>query len=851
MPAILLVCLAACPAAALAAGGPAQDRAPGRSGGQLIVEVSDTSSGLLPGATVMIVGPLPGTASTELVTDTAGRVESGPLAPGRYEVRVAMPGFQSAAVDAVRVAAGDPTVQQVTLRIESYAEQVTVKPDVVDQRLSDNFTETLEPDEIDQLPDDPEEAATLIAELAGPDAEIRVNGFEDGEMPPKSQIQAIRIRQDPFAPDSRGAGQPRVEVITRPGTSGWEHNFNAGLRDESLDARNAFAHERGQGQTRRFRWSSSGPLVKDRTSLAFTISTNSAFDLQPIVGARPGAPPPSDVSRQNRGFSANIRLEHAIDAAQMLRVEYRGGNGERENLGVGGFSLPEHAYDNEDSMQRFRGSHIATLSPKAFNELRVEHTTGSNDRRSLSDDVTVVVDNAFTSGGAQLAGGTRSREIEVRDDFEVSVTERHKLRLGFEGEYTRVRSDLIENAGGRFTFPSLEAYLAGDPIQFTQRVGDPEIAYSAYEASWWVYDEARLRKNLQVGLGVRHDFQSFTDDWANFAPRVSLSWTPDAMPDTTVRAGAGVFNGRYDADLHEQTLRLDGTHQRDLIVSNPGWPDPFTNASGVELPPSVVRASPDLQLPSTRRVAVGVQHEINEALEVRLNLFDEATHDRLRSLDVNAPVDGERPDPSLGRVTEIRSIGRAERRGIDTRLRVRTGNFFGTMTYRWGHARNDADGPLSLPASSDDLAAEWGPASNDVEHSLFGYVRLRLPYGVAFGLSARASSGSPYTVRTGFDDNGDLVLNDRPVGVGRNTERGEWHSSADLRIGWTVGRRAPDSGGGGRRVDRGSELYAEINNLFNTVNFTGYSGVLTSRYFGQPTAALAARRIQFGLRVFF
>ena len=39
-------------------------------------------------------------------------------------------------------------------------------------------------------------------------------------------------------------------------------------------------------------------------------------------------------------------------------------------------------------------------------------------------------------------------------------------------------------------------------------------------------------------------------------------------------------------------------------------------------------------------------------------------------------------------------------------------------------------------------------------------------------LDVNASSSAPYSIRTGRDENGDLVFNDRPVGVARNTERG-------------------------------------------------------------------------------
>ena len=40
-------------------------------------------------------------------------------------------------------------------------------------------------------------------------------------------------------------------------------------------------------------------------------------------------------------------------------------------------------------------------------------------------------------------------------------------------------------------------------------------------------------------------------------------------------------------------------------------------------------------------------------------------------------------------------------------------------------------------------------------------------------MNFNTASGNPYTIRTGFDENGDLIYNDRPDGVGRNTERGD------------------------------------------------------------------------------
>lgn len=875
---LLLACFAACAAAAPAHAAIGQARRPAqaRLNAEVSVEVSDALGGVLPGATATLVGPDPIAEAREAVADSTGRAVFSGLPPGRYSLRVALGGFETASLDDVVVRAGAASRHAVELRIQGYEEAVTVTQDPTGRRLADNFSETLSAEEIDQLPDDPEEAAALIAELAGADAEIRVNGFEGGQLPPKSQIQVIRIRQDPFSADARGAGRPRVDIITRPGSSGWRHDFNAGLRDQSIDARNAFAETRGEGQTRRLRWSSSGPIVRNRTSLSLSLSARNAFDLEPIVATRPGGAIPAGGSQQNRGLNADVRVEHALTDTHVLRVEYQRRSGERHNLGIGGFDLPERAYDAEDEAHRFRISDVGTFGKRIFNELRLQVAAESDEQRSRSQAVTIDVDNAFTAGGAQRSGGTRAYELEIENDLELALNDRHKIRVGLDAEYVRLRSDRSENAAGRFIFPSADAFDAGRPIQFVQRVGDPALSYSGYELSWYVSDDVRLHKRLQIGLGLRHDVQSFVGDWANFAPRASVSWTPPSMGETTIRAGAGFFTDSYSFGLHEQTLRLDGTRQRDLIVSDPGWPDAFSGAGGIDMPrPAIVTASGELRLPTTRRLSLGAERELTEAIEIGVNLFDEITSDRLRSLDVNAPVDGVRPDPGFSRITEIRSTGRGEERGVELNLRARGRALFGNLRYRWARELNDGDGALSLPVDGANPDAEWGPASNDVRHRLFGYMRLRLPYGLGLGVNARVSSGAPYTVRTGFDDNGDEVTNDRPPGVGRNTERGEWHTSTDLRFGWTVagssfgggrgdggrdgggrdGRRERDGGGRSRNDggagERGAEIYTQITNLFNTTNFSRYSGVLTSRYFGLPTAAQSGRRMELGLRIFF
>ena len=60
----------------------------------------------------------------------------------------------------------------------------------------------------------------------------------------------------------------------------------------------------------------------------------------------------------------------------------------------------------------------------------------------------------------------------------------------------------------------------------------------------------------------------------------------------------------------------------------------------------------------------------------------------------------------------------------------------------------------------------------------------------------------------------------------------------------------PASGGAENKRVR-IELLVSAQNLLNSVTPIGYSGVMTSPFYLQPTAAMPARRIDIGMRVGF
>jgi hypothetical protein len=261
----------------------------------------------------------------------------------------------------------------------------------------------------------------------------------------------------------------------------------------------------------------------------------------------------------------------------------------------------------------------------------------------------------------------------------------------------------------------------------------------------------------------------------------------------------------------------------------------------------------------------------------RFRLFTDYQFQRgvhlLRGRNVNAPLPtGLRPDPSVGNVTQIESSANSTAH----RLMVHFGpsaivlnKWFWSASYRWSHHTSDTDGPFTLPVNNFDLSGERGPAVSDIRHFFSAMVNRRFFKNLSAMTILSANSGRPYNVTTGTDDNGDTVFNDRPSGVGRNGARGgpRFEVTARLSYGFDFGgprKETPGAGGQRATVRIGPEgisglpgmsnqkyrleFYVSATNLLNRANLFNYSGVMTSPFFGQATAAMPGRRIESGFR---
>ncbi len=871
---------------------------------QLRVVVVDETGAGIPQATVVVTPP--NGEPITFATDERGLAMSPPLPVGSVQLHIDFPGFE--AYEGQLTLRRGAMNQTVTLKIAGLQEEVVVNDvNATDDRRGNSFTTTLEQAEIEELPEDPEELAEVLTQMAGAaGAVFQVNGFRGGRLPSRDEIRQIRFRTNSFSADNHDAGRTQIEIITRPNVVEWNGNASLNYRGDEMNARNAFATSETPEQNRQFNMGLRGPIVKGKTSLRLNVDGRRDQQSDTITALDESGNPMGDVVfRPSEQTNVTVGLEHGLTRNQTLRLEYRRGDSSTENLGVGGFNLPERGYDRSSGNHQVRVQVQGLVGRTTLNELRLQFSQQNSTSISLTNDPAVIVLDAFSQGGAGVWNETSTRSFELADNLDFNVGRKHQMRVGFLLEGDEFSNFDAQNNAGTFTFSSIEAYDAGLPTSFTQRNGQVNTRFTQYQLGIYWQDDIRLNNKLSISIGVRNEMQSHIDDRLNLMPRLGFTTTPWGSR-TAIRGGYGLFYDWYSANLYDQTLRVDGVSQRDLLILDPGYPDPLTGSEAQILPRGRIQGDPNLQMPKVHQASLGVERQLAQNFSVQATYQMLRGRRQIRSININAPDEfGNRPDPTVGTVTQFESTGKSEtdRLTIGGNYRFPQRRIFFNMNYTLGRVRNHADSETSLPANNLDPDTEWGPSRQDVRHRLQGMINVPLLFGVRANLNVNAQSATPYTITTGLDDNGDGVSNDRPAGVGRNTERGTTTVTTNLRVsrafplggqrtGFPGGPGGPGGpgvrpggpggggggasageapraqqgqgggarGGGGRGGNQGDaafnarymmELFVTADNLFNRVNYGGYSGNQLSRYFGEPTMAQRPRQVQVGMQFRF
>ena len=793
--------------------------------GSLRGQVLDELGGAIVGASVTVIDA----AGTEksVVTNNTGTYTITGLAPGKYTLRVVNTGFAIFENTEVEVASGKTQQLDVTLKVAIEEQKVTVAADnheLSTEPENNAGAVVLKGEDLESLPDDPDDLAAALQALAGPAAgpnggQIFVDGFTGGRLPPRASIREIRINANPFSAEYDRLGFGRIEIFTKPGTDRFRGQVSFNFNDDALNARNPFAPNRPPIQTRQYGGNFGGPIIKHKASFFIDFEKRDIDDQSLIVATVLDAN--NNIVGFNQTFATpsrrttfSPRIDYQINPNNTLVFRYNYAKTTRVT-GVGGFSLPTRAYDTSNTEQGIQLTETAVINKTIVNETRFQFDHNRTEQDADNSIPTIDVQDAFTGGGSQIGNShTDENEWELTNNTSFAIGH-HSLKVGARIRDVHISQVSPQNFGGTFTFfggidglTSIERYqrtivlqeqgftpaeiraMGGGASQFRLSSGNPESAVSQWDFGGYVQDDWKVRPNLTLSLGLRYENQQNIDSNFNFAPRLGFAWQPGGpQSKTVIRGGYGVFYDRVSENLTMTAIRLNGVNQQQFTVQNPDF---FPTIPTVDqllafsVPGTVYRLENGIEAPYTLQAVGSVERQLPHNLTVAASYINVRTLHVLRTRPLDAPLPGTfipglpnsgvrplncadfiptdvNPSPTCN-VFEYESSGRYNQNQFIVNFNSRFHrNASINAYYVLSKANSDTDGIGSFPANPYDLTTEYGRASNDIRHRFVASGTFRVPWGISLNPFVIVQSGRPFNITLGRDINGDTLNTERPA----------------------------------------------------------------------------------------
>src|SRR5438093_2248864 len=428
-------------------------------------------------------------------------------------------------------------------------------------------------------------------------------------------IQEFKVQTNAFSAEyGRNAGII-VNGISKQGTNSFHGSAFEYLRNEKLDAKNFFdrpdlpipAFKRNV-----FGYSIGGPIVKGKTFFfhsyegrqgreVTTINTQvptaaeRATVTNPVIQKLLALVPAANLGNRFAGTAPRKRglnqftgrVDHNFSSRDIFFGNFISNRDSRTEPTLQQQTLPLPGYGDYRPAERYLLSlgetHI--FSPTLTNELRaganrvhiqfVPDVLGK--LNPLDFGLTTgspVFPNVLVSGVMNFGGiepfpqGRGDTAFQYNDTLSW-IHGRHSLKFG--GEFRRFRNNNFNTAtGGRITFPSLAAFLSGNPssaIQ-TQLPVTNSLRVSAFDT--FVQDDFKVTNRLTWNLGLRWEYNGVPSEvhnrlanfnltqnklvsvgsgierpydrqWTNFGPRVGFSYDPTGKGKTAVLGGVGLY----------------------------------------------------------------------------------------------------------------------------------------------------------------------------------------------------------------------------------------------------------------------------------------------------------------------
>jgi hypothetical protein len=781
-------------------------------------------------------------------------------------------------------------------------------------------THTLTAEDLKGVADDPDDFKRQLQVLAASSggapgqAIITVDGFQNSStLPPKSSIASIRVNPDMFSaeydrPPYQGG---RVEIFTKPGRDSLHGALFFTDSNSVFNATDPFALSATPAGKRRYGFEFGGPIRKQQSDFFLALERRDINEfnvVNAVVLDSQGdeAPLSQNISAPQRLWIGSVRTDWQLNPKNMLAATYSANVNDSNNVGSGGLVLAEAGYNSTVSEQNSRLTDVFTISPTLLHETHIGFTWKSTRDVPLSTAASLQVAGAFIGGGA-TAGylQNRERDLEVDDDVMWSH-HKHSLKIGvaslgilvhdydpdtFNGSFVfgGGLAPALDNSGQQTAISGLEQYRrtllslpGGVPTTYNVTQGEPLVPFSQWRVSLFAQDQWSVKPNLSLALGLRYALQTSPTSFGNLVPRVGIAWSPDHKQRWVIHVRGGLFSSPVTPDVTTEAYRLNGLRQTQMLLYAPSFTQPLVPTPSTIAVATTRQFAPGLGQTWSFQSQLGVEHELPQHWHAQANVFDAQAWGTLRSRNINAPlVTNSTTNPLLAprpiepgkNFFQFEQSGHLHGQvvflGVDQHSYKRFGIFVG---YLYFNLKTDADSATLFPQSSYSDRGETARASWESTHRLFAIGQLNLPQKLSLTSQFDASSGDPYDVLTGMDNNGDGVFNDRPsltAEQGTGTYQTPFGLLNTTGINGSLGRNAGTmpalihldtnlsrtfelpSHGLSSDKHQSVTLNARSANLLNHTNVTNVGNVVGSPTFTQSLAAEAARRVEFGIRYTF
>lgn len=907
--------------------------------------VEDASGSALPGVTVTIVNTATGVQRV-VVTDDQGGFRVPALQPGPYTVESSLSGFNNDTRTVV-LTVGQVADLKVALSIGAIQESVQVVgrgATVEIETTKSDLSAVVNQQQLSELPvlnrgfvglaqllpgGGPARTADgrfgIATSFGGTNVRSMYSMQIDGGIMDhpiygfaivnvsQDAVQEFRVLRNQFDAEYSRAGTAVVNVVTRSGTNDFSGRASYFGRDDSLNAKNAFARTKPPFDATRFSTALGGPLVRNKAFLFGTVEYNRQNSVRII--ALPAANP--FAAEFNGVYPNGIRAKLA-----QAKVDYTANSRHAFNL--------RYLYDNDDIIEEYQLAENTaldfsdlsanwnwTIGASVLNSVVVQYMD-QDTQRFQTTTASQVIRPSFASGRSpNLPQGFPRRRYTLNDTFFWS-TGRHSTKFGMRMALEDLDYLADYYGAGVWQFNTDRPFNAADsttwPTRFTIGSGPATRNYKNTEWGFFAQDDIRLG-NVTLNLGLRYDFDSNLrspdliaallsnpqfaglenlvtadrgNDLNNIQPRVGFAWDSRGDGRTVLRGGYGLYSGRnrpwfnirgdvvsnqFTAEITDANLLRFYPDQR-AVLGGRTLEDYIRTAGGRAL----YLPGDDLSLPYVISATLGVAKMLPWETSLEIDLIHQEQKDLQTGRDANLPARGPlatnpRPYPQFSSVTLINSLTNSNYDALQAQLRKRYKGSTWQVSYTFAKAISDNTND-NASFNTDPWGTfgndDRGLDENDRRHALSVSAIAPLPWGIQLSTILSLRNGNPWDITAGVDLDRDGNNQDRPAGLQKNS--GGRASEGNLAIinafrqsrnlapitMEQLTRTSADRVVDLRttkmfRVGAGArlEMFLEAYNVLNSVNYENPSGVITSGSFATYTTARDARQIQWGARIQF